>query len=312
MGRFFFLAIVLAVISIYGGIQLQHYISSKTPRIIFAGGGSVATMIKNKTNDSVDIENYPNALYLDLPSKNAWSLLAEEVMINHTSDSVTNKFYPVCLSALEANDSVFHRIVKPNDFMENGTIIQYYIGEDTLIVFSNEEINKHKITIDELSRKVKEWSKDTLKAFVYITQEGSGTYSIYQKEMNDIINIDNYKSTLKWYNGTLCKKNLPTNKKYMILSSQYYTPDDIRDLQPNVVVNEKGDTITKAMFLYFVGYTKKNAKQISIPKEMVHFLKKIDQDTDNIITTQMHQDTTMIITPFNKLKEWERRYRRRK
>ena len=312
LGRFFFLAIVLAVISIYGGIQLQHYISSKTPRIIFAGGGSVATMIKNKTNDSVDIENYPNALYLDLPSKNAWSLLAEEVMINHTSDSVTNKFYPVCLSALEANDSVFHRIVKPNDFMENGTIIQYYIGEDTLIVFSNEEINKHKITIDELSRKVKEWSKDTLKAFVYITQEGSGTYSIYQKEMNDIINIDNYKSTLKWYNGTLCKKNLPTNKKYMILSSQYYTPDDIRDLQPNVVVNERGDTITKAMFLYFVGYTKKNAKQISIPKEMVHFLKKIDQDTDNIITTQMHQDTTMIITPFNKLKEWERRYRRRK
>ena len=98
----------------------------------------------------------------------------------------------------------------------------------------------------------------------------------------------------------------------MILSSQYYTPDDIRDLQPNVVVNERGDTITKAMFLYFVGYTKKNAKQISIPKEMVHFLKKIDQDTDNIITTQMHQDTTMIITPFNKLKEWERRYRRRK
>ena len=303
------LAIVLTAIGMWVGTYLQQYISSKTPKLVFAGGGSVANMIKDITNDAIDIKNYSNSIYLDLPSKNAWSLLAEEVMINHTSDSVTNKFYPVCLSALEAEDSAFHKIVIPEKFKEKGTVISYYLGEDTLVVYTNDDSmgENGQILIGELSKKVKEGCTGT-SVNVYITQEGSGTYLTYQELLKDTINIDNCKGILKWYDAKLLYKNLNAEEdKFIVLTSKHYTPEDIiGKCKRKVVMNERGDTtLTKAMYLYFAGYTNPEQPYVSIPEEMVEFLKKIKNDTTNVIKPRMHQDSTWIITPLETLMRWE-------
>ena len=287
-------------------IFLYKYFTNE-PTIVFAGGGSVANMIKNITNNSVDITNYRNAIYLNLPSQNAWPLLTEEVIVNHTYSN-ENKFYPVCLSALMANDSVFHKIIKPNEFMKRATVLQYFLGKDTLRVFTNENMGKQDtINIDELSHKVKECYKDKL---VYITQEGSGTYHIYQKIMKHIVDIDTCKSNLEFYDKTLLKKNL--TKKYIVLASQFYTPDDIRDLPSKVVVDTDAMPIMKDMYLYFLGYTKEDINYFSLPEVMVDFLKQIDRDSDNIIRTQMYIKEKMIITPFDSLKNWEREHQNHK
>ena len=287
------------------GVEIDT-VQKKEQLIVFAGGGSVVNMIKDITKDSVDIKKYSNSIYLDLPSTNAWPLLAEEVMINHTSDSVTNKFYPVCLSALEATDSVFCKIVDSNDFMNRGTVISYYLGNDILEVYTNQSIGMEgKILIGELSKKVEEWFADK-SVDVYITQEGSGTYLTYQQFMKDTIDIDNFKGILKWYDSKLLYKNLKGN--FIVLSSKYYTPEDIRGrgkCKPKMVINERGDTLTKAMYLYFAGYTNPSQPYVSIPDEMVEFLKRIKNDTASIIKTRMHQDTTMIITPLDSLMRWE-------
>lgn len=301
-------AIVLTAIGIWGGIYLQQYISSKTPKLVFAGGGSVANMIKDITKGDVNIKNYGNSIYLDLPSKNAWSLLAEEVMINHTSDSVANKFYPVCLSALEAEDSVFHKIVTRDEFMKKGTVISYYLGEDFLEVYTNQNIgNGDNISIKDLSEIVKEWCADTTSK-VYITQEGSGTYLTYQELLKEKINIDSCKKALNWYDSNLLYKNLTAdNSKYIVLTSKHYTPDNIKGkCQPKKVVNESGEPLSKAMYLYFAGYTDPHQPYISIPDEMVAFLKKLTNDTTNTIKPRMHQDSTWVITPFETLMRWEK------
>lgn len=306
-GLWIALAIVLTTIGVWGGTCLRQYISSKKPKLVFAGGGSVANMIKDITNGDVNIKNYDNSIYLDLPSKNAWSLLAEEVMINHTSDSVANKFYPVCLSALEAEDSVFHKIVTREEFVKKGTVISYYLGEDILEVYTNQSIgNEDNILIGELSEKVKEWCADK-SVKVYITQEGSGTYLTYQELLKDTINIDSCKKALNWYDSKLLYKNLNAdNSKFIVLTSKYYTPEDIKGkCQPKVVMNKSGDTLTKAMYLYFAGYTDPDQPYISIPDEMVAFLKRIMKDKANTIKPKMHQDSTWIITPFKTLMRWE-------
>ena len=195
---------------------------SRSPLLVFAGGGSVPNMIKNVTNNSIDIKDYDKSIYLDLPSTNAWPLLTEEVMINHTLDSVTNKFYPICLSALKANSSVFHKIVDSNEFMKKGTILSYKLGKDILKVYTNEDIGEgSEISIDELSGKIKEWCINK-SVDIFITQEGSGTYSTYQNLLKNNIDINTCKDALKWYDTKLKFSNLP--KHFIILTSTYYTP----------------------------------------------------------------------------------------
>ena len=154
-------AVAAAALLVFGGTLLQKYITSKAsklpelPKLVFAGGGSVKNVIKKLTHDSVDIKSYENSIYLDLPSENAWALMAEEVIIDHTSVSQKNKFYPVCLSAKEANPTDFLKGVDQKEFEKNGTILSYRFKDydDPLIVYS--DLFKEKqgtITFENLSK----------------------------------------------------------------------------------------------------------------------------------------------------------------
>ena len=308
------LGLIILFVSSICGYYVHQYLSSKTPKLVFAGGGSVANMIKKRTKNPMDILNYPNSLYLNMPSKKAWTLMAEEVMNNHTSDSTENKFYPICLSACKADKSDFLKIVAEDKFKKKGTVIEYYLGEDSLIIYTKLPIGKEgRVSISELAKTIKDSCgnkiKDTQKYGLYITQKESGTYSIYHQILNDFVNIDSCKS-LNWYADNLTCKELPEN--YILLSSKYYTPDDIfksRKEEKKVVMDEKGDVIKKPMYLYFVGYTSgEDDKYITIPEEMVDFLKKLDEDTVNIISKKMHQERESVITSFQTLKKWHEGY----
>jgi hypothetical protein len=245
--------------------------------LVFAGGGSVSNMIKDITNDSVDIKNYDNSLYLDLPSENAWPLLAEEVMIDHTSDNVANKFYPVCLSAEEAKENDFCKLIDQEKFKSKGTVVSYKLGYDTLIVYAklsnvkeekriftselsrlikcmiiDGDSNENKriyyaISMDKLSeliKAIKENNKDDTKnkVYIYCTQEGSGTYTCYKEKLKDKgidITKDSLGETLKWYDQKYALPAFNETEFYIILSSIHYSPDE---LDTNVV--KKGMFVT--------------------------------------------------------------------
>lgn len=283
---------------------------NKRPLLVFAGGGSVSNMITTKY--SVEIKDYEKSIYLDLPSTNAWPLLAEEVMINHTSDSVTNKFYPICLSALKANNSVFHKIVDSCEFTEKGTVISYRLGNDNLKIYTSENIGEElEVSIDELSSKIKKWCIDK-SVDIFITQEGSGTYLTYKNLLKDSIDIDTCKKVLKWYDTKLKNSNLPD--RFIVLSSTYYTPEDVRsNRKGKKVMNKNGRvTLSKEIYLYFAGYREEVDSKVSgttyivIPKEMVEFLKKINKDNAANIKTKMYQRRKGIITPLDTLIRWEK------
>ncbi len=316
------LAILGAAFCVFGGTLLQQYITSKAPKIqeppklVFAGGGSVANMIKMITGDSVDVERYKNAFYLNMPSENAWILMSEEVMTSHTSDSVQNKFYPVCLSALKAEKEDFLTTVKEKDFINEGTIISYKLPyEDTLLVYID-SIHEKKlynhlppkdriIPIGKLNSNIIEWCKDD--SFkIYITRERSGTYHIYQKKFPQLFNDSVFrKKHVTYYDKKLTKAALENEgNKYIVLSSKYYTPEGIRELDSLMIVSA-GDTLSKPMYIYFAGrkYISDNQKDIrlTIPGVMVSFFKSIAPKMA-IDTVMIRNNTWKVITPLESLK----------
>ena len=270
-------SIFLIVLSFVAGMILKPYFEEgrkdkEKVKIVFAGGGSVANMIRDITKDSVDIKKYSNSIYLDLPSANAWPLLSEEVMINHTSDSVANKFYPVCLSAEEAKEDDFCKLIDQDKFKSKGSIVSYKLGYDAIVVYMklsnvkerngiftselsrlikclkiDEDSNEYKRIyntismnrLSELIKVIKENNKDATKdkVYIYCTQEGSGTYSCYKENLKDKgidITKDSMGETLKWYDQKYSLPDFNESRFYIILSSIHYSPDD---LDTNVVKN---------------------------------------------------------------------------
>lgn len=339
------LALVLATGLVFGGTLLQQWISSRTPKLIFAGGGSVANMIKEITSehgDMVDIEHDKNFIYLNLPSQDAWSLMSEEVMTDHTSDFFKNKFYPVCLSALRAEDSVFTKTVGDSLFTKNGTIISYCLGIDILKVYSNIKELENKTIIEKglLSKIIKDCCdtiKPTNRFRIYITREGSGTYYTYNTEFPELFNDTRYSNHFHFYDGNLTEAKLnyfqsKSKGKYILLTSHFYTPEDIKkyyDGSPLLIKNSKKDTIicnhktiitdtlSKPMYLYFAGvYKGKEDNFITIPEEMVRFINRIvpyfetkdkkDKEIDYSISSKMRTESNIeVVTPLYLLKEWQ-------
>lgn len=304
--KYSLLVVFSAALCAFAGTLLQQWYSSRTPKLIFAGGGSVANMIKKMTGDAVDVKDYKNSIYLNLPSQDSWVLMPEEVMINHTSDTVLKKFYPVCLSALEADSSAFIKIVKEKQFVENGTVISYRLKEnDELIVYSNKFQGDQKtITIDDLQIIIEEWCKNDTSFKVYVTNEKSGTYYSYQKELKVNFDSTSYRNRRVFYDEKLRTNELvDSGSKCIILSSRYYTPGDIsKYLKSRKVVSDNGEPISKPMYLYFAGYRKADGT-ITIPEQMVRFLKQIDKDAN--IKTKMNQKIRKVITPYDLLVTWQ-------
>lgn len=304
--------------------------NQKDTTLIFAGGGSVANMIKDLTMDSVNVKKYNNSLYLDLPSKSAWDLLSEEVLLNHTSESFENKFYPICLSALNYEDesSAFLKHCSREDLVKKGTIVSYLLGYDTLKVYFNYNVltkDENCITIDELSKELYR-AKNEGKA-IFCTQEGSGTYYQYKKILLGKIDLTKESlgdSILRYYNETSSEsghfndtRNKDNTERYIVLSSSYYTPSVFKNNHEkgfNVVASN--GVVSKPMYLFFAAYLiypDTDSSSVKIPDLMVQFLKNIVKHNKsfmndvNYIKPQMYYAKKRVVTQLRDLIDMQKK-----
>lgn len=101
------------------------------PRLLLAGGGSAKNYIKEECG--MDIISYKPRFWIfaNMPSQFAWKLLTEETM----KDDNDRKYYPICLSAEEAKDSLFLGSRNVSDFKNKGVVVSVLIGYDELVAY---------------------------------------------------------------------------------------------------------------------------------------------------------------------------------
>lgn len=299
----------LALIPI--GYLLFHHLSEPTPMpeteteplLVFSGGGSVYNYILDHPIDGkiIDLRNYDNAIYINQPSGNAWTLLIEEAIYPQRI-----KFCSICLSA-DMIDSTY--MVNKNNALETkARIVQLLIGHDPLMVYCSKELassilvdtNTKYITLKRLYEII----NDTTKAFrLFSTSSNSGTLRTYQHYISTVDTSKTPISFTQLIDNELCfpfyedatsdymlslndLKNSNMRKYFFALGSKYYKPkgegttgkyDSIPLMY--VIKGEKDSlfTLTKPIYIYFIATTdKNNDEHYLINNRIIDFLKQID------------------------------------
>lgn len=258
-----------------------------TPTLIFVGGGSAANMLKKNSVDSFDVRqsNDYKMIYINTPSTQAYGMLHDEVKERHALRGTNNNlFYPICLSATQAQDSDFLRKDTPEEFRERGIILSKLIGYDTLEVFS---YYKNGVP-DSLHRYI---SRDALKdllrrdttLMVYTTNVTSGTYIAYEVGMNDTLaNLVKASRRGIYYASYDPEKDLKVSNNtisgFMVLGSQNYPPagwDAFTQNYPERCIKQRvtlgGIELVKPVYVYMVAYRQEGEKYI-IPEVARQFL----------------------------------------
>ena len=282
------LALPIAALGFYAWNQKNR------PLIIFAGGGSAANFIKAQTKDKIDVNDYPNSIYLNLPSESAWTLLAEEV--NRMGSG--NPFISICVSA-DSIDLAFIKSQKARNLFDNGRVISYYLGEDTLKVYVSKDfptisginlINMKTITTQELATIIDSIKSNPNKARIFTTSKGSGTLRAYQRntpkakiDLNIMLDSNQCHQYIQSSPSTYIE-SLDNEPKlpYIILGSCFYKADCIEESQSQSLFVKDGDHIvTKPMYVYFVAHTKGDKKNCFVYKPIIDFLKILNKQVVN-------------------------------
>lgn len=262
----------------------KHIVSERTPQLIFAGGRSAANFITYNYPAIKDVARYKHAIYLDMPSHSAWSFMAEDVMNHHALPGEGTLFYPVCLSADEADTSDFLKLTSAKQFSASGSIISMRLGEESLCIYIKDGAQYFdkplgdSIMVEELIELL-EWC-NTHDGKVFSTQQGSGTYSKYQ-DCFALYGFDfskqSFGSRLDWfYDKTNASKiNGDGRHPYVILGSSFYRVNKLEGTRPIIVVDDQHQPISKTIMMYFAGYTCDDGKAYYIPDVMVHLLEDI-------------------------------------
>ena len=260
----------------------------KQPPIIFAGGGSVANYIHEETPDSIDVNSYPNSIYMNLASGSAWALLAEDAN-RYMEMGDKYSFVSICLSA-DRLDSTFLN-EKTKQAFSRARIVEYFLGFDPLSVYiSNRllpalEISDKDTVLTELQlANTIHWAKENRKnSRLFTTSKTSGTLRSFQRCLSkkDGINLDNFldtqasflfyiNSSSDYINTLDGQDNLP----YMILGSDYYYPKMLEKEYRRFHVSKDNAIIKKPLYLYFIAF-KQNEHYCEIRKPIIEFLKSI-------------------------------------
>lgn len=266
------LALPIAALGFYAWNQKNK------PMIIFAGGGSAANFIKALTKDKINVNDYPNSIYLNLPSEASWTLLAEEV--NRTGSG--NPFISICVSA-DSIDSSFIDSEKTRDLFHKASVIGYYLGKDSLLVYvKNDLASKWKtdndtITAEELARQIDSINttnriKNETIARIFSTSKDSGTLRAYQRclsnphvttpiDLNQMLDskktyIYTSNSSNEFYNNLNNTDNNHSNTTppFVILGSKYYKPENLKSDHRVLFVKLNNIIVSKPMYVYFVAY----------------------------------------------------------
>ena len=299
---------VIGILAVLAGCLIWQLCVTPV-QLVFAGGGSVKNFIEEEKG--IDIVEYPHSVYLNMPSGNAWSLLAEEISREQESGGETkNPFSTICFSADDIDStSVFNG--RTETFLEKHKIFKYYLGEDPLVVYVSRDfvgkcgIKKEDtlICIDSLRALLKYVLSSPVSGSVYTTSRSSGTLRAYQScfALEDSLEFEMGLSLEGTKKVLLFNKNSEANyirtKPYIVLGSKYYYPTELIEKDKgrylSLYVYGRGGCIGKPMNLYFLGKKEdnnRNSDYCIIKKSIIDFLKAI------------HAEKNMDPAKWNKLK----------
>ena len=300
------IALLILLVGLGAGLLLRATVFSK-PKLLIAGGGSVANYIEERVNEEDFLENYPGGYYVHVPTKAAWTMLIDEVVSKQTK----RRYYPICISATAANDSDFTKPkMTKSAYTQKGIVVACRLGDDPLYLYIQREhynsiANQKDSTISRDALKNLIFSK---KCQIYTTLEGSGTWQTYcdsldissetlKKHVRDCFSEDNY--------------NIPSLKDdpapIVLFGSQYYKMKRATELLPAKVEPE----ILKPLYVYIMAYKKNADNDILeeycywIPDETRDFLRTINyHDLDNYIArdgTIKIVNESLVIYPLDSL-----------
>ncbi len=288
------------------------------PMLLFTGGGSVVNYIDSVFN--YNLKKYPNSVYVNQASANAWTLLVEDAFIDGEKP-----FFPICLSADTIDTNYIN--AKYSKKENRGYIIGIKLGEDPLVVYIDTltaqkwELSPgidSKILVKDLSEKIYNINhinekKKKKESIIFTTSSNSGTLRAYQNSIKKFHNMhfdEMINDTLSYLffdeSPQSYYKDLKSSLPYIVLGSEFYKPDSLRNegLTRLFVENEKG-RIKKPIYVYFrVNNPVKNeTSNYIIEKQIVDFLIKINANKNNDIR-QWDNITSKHIVHLDALREF--------
>lgn len=297
----FVTAAVLLSVMFYKGIF------SNEPQMFFVGGGSVAQFIKDEFrvngNDSLDIKNYGNSIYLNMPSGTAWSMPIEE--ITRKLEDKKQPFVTLCLSAARVvEDDLKYDI---SEISNKSRLLGYKLGYDSLIVFVEKgfAVAEGLVPAESDTSRIYEMDTETLANYIlniyenkdtlrlFTTNLGSGTLRLYREallgqdsvvDMNKIAAANDrgcyvyYQYDVKQYFWNLCSNYaLVPNKPFIVLGSSHYMPRNFDSSElAKFYVKHKGIHLRKEMFVFFPAYVSETGDYCTVSEQVVKFLEDID------------------------------------
>lgn len=286
----------------------ESFVHLDSMPILFAGGGSAANFIEQSysrsTHNPICFATYPLGIYANMPSGNAWTLLAEEYNRYKKVDQHEDRlrFRTLCLSASRANLSELMKSCSSEDFNHEASIVECYIGEDILTAYVKKEARNvfpkqlrdtTRISASDLSALIKR--PDILN--IFSTAPNSGTCNMYRDHLpksdsidfeklikDDKVFIFNEASDYQVFKVSKNEgqdKDPNAGKPYVVLGGQYYFSYALKDLQAGqyyslqVIDDTTRKPITKGIYLYFVAFNAEHDNiHTIIPAPILNFLKK--------------------------------------
>ena len=296
-------------------VCLNFFPRGPKPHLLIAGGGSAANFIDKYAKDS--LKNFKGGYYVHQPSRNAWSLLSEEVV---TKPSV-RKYYPICISADTLSNNDLLDIANSDTFLSEGVVVGVKLGNDTMVVslenspeliskLSAECLINKRISVSELSKLL----SDTSSVNIYATNPGSGTRNNYAKYLAKVgFELeDGYLA--KFSEDTDLSKIVSSNQPYILLGSKCYQMKDLKgELQDGNAMNfilyhedsDGSEICMKPIYVYFMAY--KNSmcgyREYFVPDEILGFLENLDFDfSEKIVKNRLRvQDLKDVVVDFDEL-----------
>lgn len=294
--RVWAIAATLALLALIGVVVTHWALKKPQPILVFVGGRSAVNYVRNNFDRIGDLHSYDNSIYIEMPSRTAWSIIAMEVMSHHAVDGGDSHmpFYPICISAKDATEADFLNLCSEQMFVGNGAVLSMFLGEDRLRIYIKKTLQcelvdgRDSISVSDLVALV-HWAEER-DVRIFSTQEGSGTLLSYQKILNPLgvyISKKDLGDNLDWFNEATPRNKIRRDEQpYIIMGSDTYVAREVMDdgdCRGLMVVDEQGEAIKKPIYMYFAGYNYDNGNSYWIPDEMVAFLESVDSRFGEII-----------------------------
>jgi len=285
---------------------------SDTVTLLFIGGGSAVNCLE-EYDDIGDVYQYDNSICIAVPTKTSWPIITSEVIHQHGLHNSRNTklFYPVCLSAMKAEETDFLNMSNHNQFVSKGSVLAYHLGEDYLALYVKKSYHnpiiegKDTISVHDLADFLRDVSTQHLRIFT--TEVGSGTLTYYQKYLTPydvIISKETLGELVDKFTDLTPKSKIRGDETpYIMLGSRYYVAKEVYeegDCRSICIVDDQGKTIEKSIYLYFAGYYADSGTSYQIPAEMSEFLYKLNPAFRNIIkNNRIPRENERIIVSLN-------------